>query len=244
VNDLKSEYSYTRCLAIYNLVSYPGKDTIRLIRPMLQDATTGERTFFDGDPWNGGKEKRVKYYPVREAANLALALLGEKLDWPVPFYRDDDELPDSFARGFEDRTYFPNGSWTRFEDLLEPPPKTPFDFLSGRTPVTQLHDWRRLNYTFAFQADFAETHKSVEAELLPKGFKVAKVDPDTFGRKWRSVTYSRGGDRVSLIEHTRYMPQKEDPRYTWAEDLQGWVSCDVILGRSLKKKTGATGGRN
>ena len=76
--------------------------------------------------------------------------------------------------------------------------------------------------------------KSVEAELLPKGFKVERDDPHGFGRKWESVEYKRGNDRVIMFEHMRYMvPKYESPYSVEGDDVDGWVSFQVVLDRTL-----------
>jgi hypothetical protein len=223
-----------RCWAIFNLVSYPSKDTIEIIRPMLHDKGTQETTIYEGgDPFRG-EPKTVVYYPVRQAAYLALALLGEKVDRPVPYY--EEVIPNPFDTGFEDRTSFPYGNWKRLEDILAPPPNWPFDFLKGRKPVSESHDWRWLGYTYAFQADFTATRKAVEEELLSIGFKVADDDPRGFGRKWRSVEYQRGSDMVILFQHMRYVkPSTEDSAHSVVHvNTQGWVSFQVRLGRTAR----------
>ena len=147
LEDLKSKYAGTRCEAIHNLVSYPGEDTVRGLRPMLLDPATSEIKNYDGEG------KTVTYYPVRQCAYLAMTLLGEEVDRPVPFL---DQMPTmSFKTGFENRVYFPHGNWKRFEDIAAPPPASPFEFLKGQKPVKESHDWRHLDYAFAIQADFA-----------------------------------------------------------------------------------------
>ena len=95
---------------IFNLISYPGEETVRLIRPFLEDKTTQEV-----GSYRGQKSKTVTdYYPVRQAAYLALTLLGEKYTKPPqPFYPDIRSF--EFSTGFENRTYFPYGNWKRLK---------------------------------------------------------------------------------------------------------------------------------
>jgi hypothetical protein len=84
--------------AIYNLISYPSKETADLIRPFLRDKTVDETS------------------PIRRSAYLALKLLGESPEKRDGF--DPDVYvtrPWLFAVGFEDTAYFPYGDWKRLE---------------------------------------------------------------------------------------------------------------------------------
>lgn len=93
--------------AIYNLISYPGKDTLDLIRPFLRDTTRSELQRSDGS-------KTVVIYPVRQAAYSALRLLGESVEKPGGYYSDPSLW--LFKVGFESEVYFPYGDWKRHED--------------------------------------------------------------------------------------------------------------------------------
>jgi len=100
--------------AIYNLVSYPGKETADLIRPFLKDPATSQMETLDGKDRDGKAiYKTVKIYPVRQAAYAALKLLGEGPAQPEGFYHDPFLW--HFDVGFEHRAYFPHGDWKRFE---------------------------------------------------------------------------------------------------------------------------------
>lgn len=119
--------------AIYNLISYPGQETVGLIRPYLSDTTKGtaqiEKETIKSRLADTLKKLGIKlshrteyetvtYYPVRQAAYLALVLLGEKVERPQPYY--DNLRPRLFEVGFENETYFPYGDWAR----LQPPQDT------------------------------------------------------------------------------------------------------------------------
>jgi hypothetical protein len=96
--------------AICNLVSYPGEETVRLLRPLLNDPTTAES--FESD---GAKRKNVRrWYPVRQAAYLALTLLGEKVERPKPYY--PDLMSWGFGTGLDDAYDYPSGRWKRLPD--------------------------------------------------------------------------------------------------------------------------------
>jgi len=94
---------------IYNLVSYPGKETIDLIRPFLNDPTTSEVEKL------GGVKGKVTYYPLRQMAHTALDLLDAKPNKPAG-YRDDANLGILLQCGFESETYFHWGDWKRFKE--------------------------------------------------------------------------------------------------------------------------------
>lgn len=49
------------------------------------------------------------YYPVRQAAYLALMLLGETVEEPKAYYPKIRTF--EFQTGFEDSVYFPFGNW-------------------------------------------------------------------------------------------------------------------------------------
>jgi hypothetical protein len=114
--------------AIYNLISYPGQETVGLIRPYLSDNTKGTARIENktiksrladtlkklGIKLSHRTEyKTVTYYPVRQAAYLALVLLGEKVEKPQPYY--DNLRPWLFKVGFENETYFAYGDWRRLD---------------------------------------------------------------------------------------------------------------------------------
>src|SRR5262249_5301943 len=83
--------------AIYNLVSYPGKETIDLIRPFLNDPTTNEVENLSG------KNGKVRFYPLRQTAYAALDLLDAKPNKPDGFL-DDAFLGILLECGFESRS--------------------------------------------------------------------------------------------------------------------------------------------
>jgi hypothetical protein len=98
--------------AIYNLISYPGKDTRDLIRPFLKDASTSELQVYDGKDASGTAHfKRVRIYRLRQTAYLALNLLGEPTEKPDGYY--PDSFMGLFETGFESKAYFPHGDWKR-----------------------------------------------------------------------------------------------------------------------------------
>lgn len=231
VDALKSNRAAERCDGVFNLVSYPGVETIRLLRSMQHDPATETITVVErSGSFQPREKKRITYYPVRQAASVALSLLGETVDQPVLEY--EEQLPAPFVTGFEDEGHFPYGNWKRLKDIVGRAPIHPFDFLKGRNPVTQSHTWRELDYTFAFQADFDNTRKAVEMELLRKGFKIIEDDPHGYGRKWRSITYKRDDDSVTLYEHMRYVASgPERPCDAAGDDSPGWVSLGVTLYR-------------
>jgi hypothetical protein len=94
--------------AIYNLVSYPGKETTELIRPFLKDPTISQIEHYEGTG------KTIQTFPLRQAAYSALTLLGNTPQKPEGFY--PNASPWLFYVGFESRTYFHYGDWKRVED--------------------------------------------------------------------------------------------------------------------------------
>jgi hypothetical protein len=100
--------------AIYNLVSYPGKETAELIRPFLKDTTTSEAQVSDRKAGAGHSALRaVTYYPFRQTAYQALRLMGETPARPDWFA---DEITEFLCEiGFESTTYFPYGDWKRID---------------------------------------------------------------------------------------------------------------------------------
>jgi hypothetical protein len=101
--------------AIYNLISYPGKETIGLIRPFLGDPTTSEMQDYSGrDQAQKPSYKTIQTYPVRQAAYSALRLLGDSPHKPDGFHPSAWNW--LFSVGFEHRSYFPYGDWKRLED--------------------------------------------------------------------------------------------------------------------------------
>jgi hypothetical protein len=105
IKDLSAPHDSTRSDAIYNLISYPGAETVEAIRPLLKDPATRDLT---------RENKTVQQYHVRQAAYLALTFLGEKVDKPEPYY--DQPEPFLFEVGFEQRSYFPYGDWKRLKE--------------------------------------------------------------------------------------------------------------------------------
>jgi len=106
LKDLGSKYSQGRCNAIHNLISYPDAETIKAIRALLTDPDTQEVRAY------GEKQETIRYYPVRQAAYLALTLLGEKVEKPAPYFNTQSLL---FTVGLDVETYFPYGDWKRLE---------------------------------------------------------------------------------------------------------------------------------
>ena len=103
--------------AIYNLISYPGKETVNLIRPFLNDPTTSEiHDYADRQQSLAGlpKYKTITYYPLRQTAYAALMLLGESPKKPQGYVSNSSSFV--FKTGFENRTYFPFGDWKRIEE--------------------------------------------------------------------------------------------------------------------------------
>jgi hypothetical protein len=97
--------------AIYNLISYPGKETRDLLTPFLKDPTKFEA--------NAGKDgAKVTVFPLRQMAFTALALLGESAPRPEGYW--GDWLPWQFGEWFENRLKFPYGDWKRL-DFPAPP---------------------------------------------------------------------------------------------------------------------------
>ena len=119
--------------------------------------------------------------------------------------------------------------------LIAAPPEHPFHFLKGQKSVTQSDNRHHMDWTFALKGDFPEIRKTVEAELLPQGFKITDDDPKGFGRDWRSVEYEKGEDKVILFENMRYVvPTGKSPYSVVGRDLEGWVSFQVILKRRAR----------
>jgi len=111
---LKSRYADTRTHAIFNLASYPGDDTVKLIRPFLKDKATKEvREYHSPELKTFVGTTVTDYYPVRQAAYLTLTLLGEKVEKPEPYYPGIRSF--EFSTGFENKTYFPYGNWKRLD---------------------------------------------------------------------------------------------------------------------------------
>jgi len=102
---LQSEYDHIRTAAIYNLASYPGKESERLLRAMLDDPA--QET---SDSHKQGTRILTTYYPVRQAAYEALLLLDADVEPPEPYY---PELSSTWLQrvGFENETYFPRQEW-------------------------------------------------------------------------------------------------------------------------------------
>jgi hypothetical protein len=101
--------------AIYNLISYPEKETADLIRPFLKDSTKSEVQVNAGKDAAGlTKFKTVEHYQLREMAFMALKLMGELPERPEGFDAESAMLW-YFEVGFEDTVYFPYGDWKRLD---------------------------------------------------------------------------------------------------------------------------------
>jgi hypothetical protein len=107
----QSKFSDEKASAIFNLASYPSGETVKLIRPYLNDPETAEVQKYGPD------QDTIRYYPIRQAAYLALKVLGEKVEEPTPYFKNVQ--PWDFEVGFEDPAYFPYGDWKRFEHLAD-----------------------------------------------------------------------------------------------------------------------------
>lgn len=198
VKQLRSEFPDDQADAIFNLASYPGEETERLLRPHLQS----------------------KHEGVKKAAHIAMCLI--KNDSKLPTSLHGGSLSFSFGTGFENDTYFPHGNLRRWADILQAPPR--FDFLEGRTPVSETYDWDYTSSYYSIQADFAEMRRRVQAELLAKGFRVAR-DVGLGSRTERnSVQYKRERDFVTLYDKIRYLPGSRH-----SISIKGWVGMQVRI---------------
>jgi hypothetical protein len=215
---------YARCLGIFNLVSYPGKETERLLRGFLDD---------DKVAFAGFGEQETEYHPVRHAAFIALRLLD--VDVPAPKKFREDLLFSYFEQGFDCEDWFPKGNWRRLRDIAEPPLDPPFDFLRGQKPVHEDHDWRKFDFTFSFEGDPTKVREVVDKELLSKGFVRGKEDPSGFGKAWRPVNYRRGDEIVAMYKNMKFpIPDPEASRRGPARIVRGWVSFHVKLERRIR----------
>ena len=107
IADLKKGEVWERERTIYNLVSYPGKETVDLIKPFLTDNETDKTEI-------GRDRTKVTIYPLRQMAYYALQLLGEPVAKPQGY------VPEARAWlmdcGFESRDYFPYGDWKQLDN--------------------------------------------------------------------------------------------------------------------------------
>ncbi len=103
-----SQFPDERELAMYNLISYPGHDTIKLILPFLKDPTKETISQSSDD---GGKLISREFFQLRQSAYFALLLLGARPQEPEGFSTDWHSF--HADTGFESRTYFPYGDWVR-----------------------------------------------------------------------------------------------------------------------------------
>ncbi|HET6327803.1 MAG TPA: hypothetical protein VFG04_24175 [Planctomycetaceae bacterium] len=106
------EYPDDQVEAMYDLISYPGHETIKLILPFLRDPRTKKiQVESDADPAGKSTLKTVEVFPLRQAAYTALNFLGASPQKPLGFYPKW-----SFSlstTGFENRYHFPYGEWQR-----------------------------------------------------------------------------------------------------------------------------------
>lgn len=102
LKDLTSESVWSRAEAAFNLVSYPGPETIERLKPLLSDS--GENA----------QPEIPKNYSARAAAYRALTLLGEHPKKPEHYDEDGVGIP--FGWGFESAAHFPYGNWKRLSD--------------------------------------------------------------------------------------------------------------------------------
>jgi hypothetical protein len=94
--------------AIYNLVSYPSKETIELIKPFLRDATK-----VDYDYIGPNKKGKITVFPLRQMAYEALKLLDASPEKPEGFMPDEEAQ--LLKVGFESPRHFPYAGWKQFD---------------------------------------------------------------------------------------------------------------------------------
>jgi hypothetical protein len=102
-----SPYQTDKEAAIYNLISYPGHDTTKVILPFLKDPNVEQ-------PVDPAHPPRHLAFPVRQSAYAALQFLGATPAKPGGFRADWAVW--LMGIGFESRTFFPYGDWKRLED--------------------------------------------------------------------------------------------------------------------------------
>jgi hypothetical protein len=96
-------------LAMYNLISYPGNETIKLILPFLRDPT--RKRLNEGLDASGKPISTVEIFQLRQSAYFALILLGALPQKPEGFSAEWQSW--HAVTGFESRTSFPYGDWPR-----------------------------------------------------------------------------------------------------------------------------------
>jgi len=125
--------------AIYDLISYPGRETVDLIKPHLKDERWEyrEETVLIEDGKEPPPRRRYKLYPVRQTAYLALKLLGEEVEQPAGYVQG--LLPAPFFEGFEYLGIFPSEDWTRgrWQKLTEWPPTGPTETPEAVQPARE-----------------------------------------------------------------------------------------------------------
>jgi hypothetical protein len=106
-----SQFPDEKELAMYNLISYPGHETIKIILPFLRDPTRTTTT--DVVVGVSGKpiSKTQEISPLRQSAYFALIHLGALPQKPEGFSPNWQSWHS--ATGFESRIYFPYGEWQR-----------------------------------------------------------------------------------------------------------------------------------
>jgi hypothetical protein len=107
LNEMSSKIMLGRLSSIYNLVSYPGEETITAIRPLLSNNESVQMNR------SGPSAEEITIYPVRQAAYLALRLLGVDVRRPDQYNRE--ALPWGFEQGFESPVFFPYGNWKNLD---------------------------------------------------------------------------------------------------------------------------------
>lgn len=105
LQDLKSKDTGIRQGAISDLISYPGPETVTLLRPLLNDPTLESVNFY----LKNSKYDR-KWYPIRQAAYEALTLLGETVTKPSGY---NSEMEFTSGHYLDYPWAYPSGKWRR-----------------------------------------------------------------------------------------------------------------------------------
>lgn len=163
-------------LAIYNLISYPSKETISLIAPFLTDKTvykTQTPNWRDRDA--KPLDKEVAVYPLRQMAYTALTLLGESPKKPDG-YRDDSApwQPESF---FENRARFPFADWKQlnFAPSKLKPGTVPPEAVAQVAPADLPKAWEKI----------CAEEKNNYHRLLWRAYHLTANS--TVGRPWKEI---------------------------------------------------------
>ncbi len=106
-----SQFPDDREMAMYNLISYPDRDTIKLILPFLRDPT--KKRLNEASDAAGKPISTAEAFQLRQSAYFALLLLGARPQKPEGFSSEWHSW--HAMTGFESLTYFPYGDWQRQE---------------------------------------------------------------------------------------------------------------------------------